>query len=100
MSPATIPILNHLADNSVLAVWFSNKWNTAYLPINSPSTFSNTGARYSVTKILDDRGRLDLAKYQVYSEPWMSAGTIVAYIFYFVMYSASELALWLTKGRS
>jgi hypothetical protein len=84
------------ADNSVLAVWFSNKWNTAYLPINSPSTFSNTGVRFQVTEILDSTGHLDWDKYQQYSQPWMSAGSIVAYIFYFVMYSASEsfVVLW------
>ncbi|ORX40104.1 OPT oligopeptide transporter protein-domain-containing protein [Kockovaella imperatae] len=73
----------------VIAIWFPNKWNTAYLPINAPDTFDNTGGLYNVSKVLNDHASLDLAAYQDYSEPWMSAGTIVAYIFYFVMYSAT-----------
>lgn len=64
-------------------------WNTAYLPINSPSTFNNLGMAYDVTQILTD-GKLDDAKYQTYSQPWMTAGTITAYIFYFTLYSASR----------
>jgi hypothetical protein len=76
---------------SVLGIWFTNKWETAYLPINQPGTFDNTGAGYDVTKILNSKGLLDLDAYQQYSEPWMSAGTIMAYIFYFIMYSASKL---------
>jgi hypothetical protein len=58
--------------------------------MNSPSTWDNTGNLFDVTQILNNQGTLDLEKYQTYSEPWMSAGTIVAYIFYFVMYSASK----------
>lgn len=48
------------------------------------------GARFDVTKVLNARGDLDLDAYQAYSQPWMTAGTIVAYIFYFIMYSASK----------
>lgn len=44
--------------------------------------------------ILNDQGLLDVDLYQQYSEPWMTAGTIVAYIFYFIMYSASEPNLY------
>jgi hypothetical protein len=74
----------------VLGIWFTNAWDTAYLPINSPGTWDNLGARFDVTKIIDSHGNLDIAAYQEYSEPYMTAGTIVAYIFYFIMYSASE----------
>jgi hypothetical protein len=74
----------------VLGIWFTNAWDTAYIPINSPGTFDNLGARFNVSKIIDSQGNLDLASYQEYSEPYMTAGTIVAYIFYFIMYSASK----------
>jgi hypothetical protein len=74
----------------VLGIWFTNAWETAYLPINSPSTFDNMGGRFNVSMVLNDRGDLDVAAYQEYSQPWMTAGTIVAYIFYFIMYSASK----------
>lgn len=82
---------SELADcHRVLGIWFTNAWDTAYIPINSPGTFDNLGARFNVSKIIDSQGNLDLASYQEYSEPYMTAGTIVAYIFYFIMYSASK----------
>jgi len=62
----------------------------AYLPINDNHTFDNTGARFNVTKILTD-GRLDDAKYQQYSQPWVSAGFITSFFWYFALYGASEL---------
>jgi hypothetical protein len=63
--------------------------------MNSPDTFDNTGNLYQVTNILNDKGNLDVDKYQTYSEPWMSAGTVIAYTFYFVMYSASESSTYI-----
>lgn len=72
-----------------IAVYYRNDWNTGYIPINSNKVWANTGARYNVTKILDDDSNLDPAKYQTYSEPWMGAGYIVCFIFYFAMYSAT-----------
>lgn len=78
--PLTIPtfsIMNQFAGLLIAvpmcaAIWFSNSWFTAYMPINSNHTFSNTGKAFNVTKILTD-GKLDEAKYQEYSQPWMSA---------------------------
>jgi hypothetical protein len=58
------------------------------------------GARFDVTKIINSQGNLDVAAYQEYSEPYMTAGTIVAYIFYFIMYSASKSTLWMGLMRS
>jgi len=78
-----------LTPRRVLAFWYTNCWNTGYLPINSPGTFDNTGGRYHVRNILNAAGELDLEKYQAYSQPWMTAGSITAYTFYFVMYSAT-----------
>lgn len=77
-------------DERCAAIWYSNSWNTAYLPINDNHTFDNTGARFNVTKILTD-GRLDDAKYQQYSQPWVSAGFITSFFWYFALYGASEL---------
>jgi hypothetical protein len=58
--------------------------------MNLPGTFDNTGQSYNVSLILNDRAELDLDKYQAYSQPWMSAGTVICYVFYFVMYSAGR----------
>jgi hypothetical protein len=74
-------------DFSCAAVWFSNAWNTAYMPINSNHTFDNMGKRFNVTKILTD-SRLDNEKYQAYSQPWISAGYATSFTWYFIMYGA------------
>lgn len=63
----------------IIIFWWTNAYNTAYLPINSNRTFDNTGKKYKVAKVLDDRGQLDFAKYNTYSEPWMGAGNLTVY---------------------
>jgi hypothetical protein len=71
--------------------WFKNTWYSGHLPINSPSTFDNTGARFRVTNIVDKTGRLIPEKYQQYSEPYMSATRLVSMIGTFAYTSGSEL---------
>ncbi|BEJ16419.1 hypothetical protein CspHIS471_0510240 [Cutaneotrichosporon sp. HIS471] len=95
--PLTLPtftIMNQfigvlLAAIVSIAFWYSNAWNTGYLPINSNKTWSNAATRYNVSKILDVHSDFDNAKYQQYSEPWMGAAYIVCFILYFAMYSAT-----------
>lgn len=97
LSPLTIPtfaIMNMavgilVGTIMVLAIYFSNSYNTAYLPINSNSAFDNTASRYNVSRILDANNQFDLEQYQSYSEPWMSAGFFVSYLWYFALYSAT-----------
>ena len=73
----------------ILAIWYTNGWQTGYLPINSQGTFDNTGGNFKVTKVLDSLGRLDENLYHKYSQPWFSAGYIVYNIWCFASYSAS-----------
>lgn len=76
-----------------IALWYSNAWNTGYLPINSNKTWANDGTRFNVSKILDSHSQFDNAKYQSYSEPWMGAAYVVVFMTYFAMYAASEYPL-------
>lgn len=90
----TFAIVNEIAGVLVaavmiLAVWYSNAWQTGYLPINSNGTFDNTGSRYNVTKVLDSRGLFDETLYKLYSQPWFSAGYIVYNIWGFASYTAA-----------
>lgn len=62
-----------------LGVYYTNAWETGYLPINGNDAYDNTGAAFNVTRVLDDNGNLDMAKYQAYSQPWQSAGYIVSF---------------------
>ncbi|OAA55649.1 Oligopeptide transporter OPT superfamily [Cordyceps fumosorosea ARSEF 2679] len=73
----------------IVGVWFSNAYNTAYLPINSNMPFDRFGERYNVTRVLDDGGRLDAAQDDAYSKPYLSAASLAAYFWFFAVYSAS-----------
>lgn len=72
-----------------LIVWYKNAWNTGYMPINSNYAFDNTGDTFHVANILNDDGDFDNDKYQAYSQPWMSAGYVVSFLWYFALYSAT-----------
>ena len=98
ISPLTIPtfaVMNNFGGILVgalmcLIVYYKNAWNTGYLPINSNSAFDNTGVEYNVSRILNENNEFDLEKYQAYSEPWMSSGFVISYLWYFALYSASK----------
>lgn len=74
----------------IIIFWWTNAYNTAYLPINSNRTYDNTGKSYKVQKVLDSKGQFDFAKFNQYSEPWMSAGKLVLYFWFFAAYTASK----------
>lgn len=73
----------------IIAVWWSNVWNTAYLPINSNYVFDNTGSRYNVSRAIDDRGLFDPEKYLSYSQAYLGAANILLYMWFFAIYSAT-----------
>ncbi|ORX37519.1 OPT oligopeptide transporter protein-domain-containing protein [Kockovaella imperatae] len=97
ISPLTIPtfsIINMffgilIGAIMVLACYYSNAWNTGYIPINSNAAWSNTAERYNVSKILDSKHQFQDELFQDYSQPWMSAGFVISYLWYFALYSAT-----------
>lgn len=72
----------------ILAVWYSNTWNTGYLPINSNRIYDHFGNLYNVSQALDAKGMFDLEKYSKYSAPYMSAANSLVYGLFFAIYSA------------
>ena len=68
-----------LAALIVIAVYYTNYANTAYLPMFTQGLFTNTGEPFSVAKILNKKNEIDIAKYQAYSPPFYTAGTLVSY---------------------
>ncbi|OTA94243.1 hypothetical protein M434DRAFT_384166 [Hypoxylon sp. CO27-5] len=72
----------------IAALWYTNTYNTGYLPINSNRVFDNTGALYNVSNAIDERGLFDPHKYEAYSFPFLAAGNITLYLFFFAIYSA------------
>ncbi|KAL5592696.1 hypothetical protein BROUX41_005716 [Berkeleyomyces rouxiae] len=73
----------------VLGLWYTNAYNTAYIPIISNQPFDHFGKRYNVTSITDSRGIFDAAKYEAYSPPFLSAGSVSTYMFFFAVYTAT-----------
>ncbi|KAG6837863.1 hypothetical protein H0H93_013016 [Arthromyces matolae] len=60
-------------------LYFTNAWDTAYLPISSTFAFDNTGSRYNISSIVTEDGLFDEAAYAAYSPLLMSATLAVAY---------------------
>ena len=84
---------------AVLAIWYTNTWNTAYIPINSNRVFDNTGARYEVLKIVDANGLFDETAYSVYSPLYLSAGNVFRYGMYFAVYASIITHTYLYNRR-
>ncbi|KAF5392481.1 hypothetical protein D9757_002202 [Collybiopsis confluens] len=68
-------------------LYFSNAFNTAYLPISAPISFDNTGAPYDVSQVVTD-GQFDNAKYLAYSPVFIPATLCIAYASSFAAFSA------------
>jgi OPT family small oligopeptide transporter len=73
----------------VIAIYYTNTWNTSYLPINSNRPWDHFAQPYNVTAIIDDKGIFDGPKYEAYSPPFLSAANAVIYMFFFAVYSAT-----------
>lgn len=73
----------------VIGFWYGNVYNTGYLPINTNRVWDNRGELYNVTRAIDERGLYDDAKYQQYSPPFLGAGNIVIYMFFFGIYTST-----------
>ncbi|KAL2822901.1 OPT oligopeptide transporter protein-domain-containing protein [Aspergillus granulosus] len=56
-----------------VACYYTNVWNTGYLPFQSSNVFDNTGSIYNVSRIVNAAShyKLDLAKYEEYSPVYM-----------------------------
>ncbi|KAK9370589.1 OPT oligopeptide transporter protein-domain-containing protein [Lipomyces kononenkoae] len=83
----------------ILALYYSNfKWS-AYVPINTNDLRDHFNQSYNVTKILTN-GLFDENKYQAYSPPYYSAGFMVTYGSYFVVYPLALIYITVNEWRS
>ncbi|KAL4874660.1 OPT oligopeptide transporter protein-domain-containing protein [Aspergillus karnatakaensis] len=73
----------------IIGMYWTNAYNTGYLPINTNSMFNHFGKAYNVSMILDERGWLDEAKYQAYSPVYLAASSLTMYFYFFAMYAAT-----------
>ncbi|KAL3454440.1 OPT oligopeptide transporter protein-domain-containing protein [Aspergillus insuetus] len=78
-----------------VACYYSNVWNTAYLPFQSSDVFDNTGKVYNVSKIVNAASgyKLDLAGYEEYSPIYMPA-TYALNMFGLSFATLTSLLVW------
>jgi OPT family small oligopeptide transporter len=102
-STCTMYIGSILGGFIILGIFYSNMYNTGYLPINSSSAFANDGKPYVVQKIVVNN-KLDLQKYQEYSPPFYSAGYVLTvganFAFYPVYFLYIMVNQWKTIGKA
>lgn len=72
----------------VVSLWYTNTYNTGYLPINTPRVFDHFADYYNVSRAIDHRGIFDAVKYEAYSPPFLSAGYLTVYLFFFAIYTS------------
>ncbi|CAK7229702.1 hypothetical protein SBRCBS47491_007337 [Sporothrix bragantina] len=73
----------------ILGLWYSNAFNSSYLPLNSNRVFDHHGKLYNVSRAVDAEGLFSAEKYESYSPAFLSAGNINIYIFSFAIYTAT-----------
>jgi OPT family small oligopeptide transporter len=87
----------------ILAIYYSNMYNTAYLPINSSAAFANDATSYSADKVVINN-QLNNTLYQNYSPPFYSAGYILTvganFAFYPVYFLYIMVNQWKTVSRA
>ncbi|GAM91309.1 hypothetical protein ANO11243_093580 [Dothideomycetidae sp. 11243] len=87
----------------ILGIYYSNMYNTAYLPINSSSAFSNNGSSYDVQQVVVTN-KLNDTLYQQYSPPFYSAGYILTvganFAFYPVYFLYIMVNQWKTVSKA
>lgn len=71
----------------IMALYYTNTWGTASIPITSNKPWDRFGMKYKVRSIIDEHGIIDMEKYRTYSAPYLSAGSITSYMFFFAAYT-------------
>ena len=79
----------------ILAIWYTNTWNTGYMPINVNQPYDRFGDRYNVTRVLDQNGFYDQAAYEAYSPLYLSAANAFIYGIFFAIYPATIVYAYL-----
>ncbi|CAK5282652.1 unnamed protein product [Mycena citricolor] len=73
----------------IVAIWYTNTWNTGYLPINSNRVFDNTGNFYNVSRAVGPDTLFDAQLYDNYSPAYLAAANIIIYGVFFAVYTAT-----------
>jgi OPT oligopeptide transporter protein len=84
----------------MLAMYYTNFKNTAFLPANTVKLFANDATPYNITKIMTPDVQLDEKAYQEYSPPFFTARYLIREGGYFCLYPMNFLYMianqWIT----
>ncbi|KAJ8064165.1 hypothetical protein OCU04_006517 [Sclerotinia nivalis] len=91
-------------------LYYSNVWNSGYLPLLSSGTFDNTGRAYNISRVMDKNLDFVLSKYEEYSPMYISMSyslsyalsfaAVTAIIFHTYLYNGSEIWAKFKNSRS
>jgi OPT family oligopeptide transporter len=84
---------------TILTLGLLEKYNTAYLPINSSSAFTNNGTTYKVQNVVV-KNKFDNTLYQNYSPPFYSAGYILTVGANFAFYPVYFLYIMVNQWKT
>ncbi|PBP27598.1 UPF0075-domain-containing protein [Diplocarpon rosae] len=95
--PLMVPFFNTINNFSgmffamfvILGVYYTNTYNTSYLPINTNKVYDRFGTQFNVSRAINAKGIFDAAKYQAYSPAYLGAANLVLYLFFFAIYAAT-----------
>jgi len=102
-STCTMYIGSILGGLIILGIYYSNMYNTAYLPINSSAAFTNNATSYRVQNVITDN-KFNETLYQDYSPPFYSAGYVLTvganFAFYPVYFLYIMVNQWTTVSTA
>lgn len=79
-------------------LYYTNVWNSGYLPLLSSSTFDNTGKSYNISRVVDENLNFVLEKYEAYSPMYISMSYSMSYALSFAAVTAMVVHTALYNG--
>ncbi|KAM7211152.1 putative opt oligopeptide transporter [Rhypophila decipiens] len=79
----------------IMGVWYTNTWNTGYLPMYTNRVWDHFGQLYNVSRAIDSHGMYDHDKYMDYSAAYLGAANAIIYGCFFAIYSAAVTHVFL-----
>ncbi|KAJ5946528.1 Tetrapeptide transporter OPT1/isp4 [Penicillium verhagenii] len=79
-------------------LYYTNVWNSAYLPLLSSSTFDNTGSSYNVSRVVDSSLNFLESGYKEYSPMYISMAYSLTYGLSFAAVTAVVVHTYLYNG--
>ncbi|CAN6649256.1 oligopeptide transporter 2 [Trichomonascus vanleenenianus] len=83
----------------IIAIYWSGRKWTQYIPINTSTVYANDGTPYQVTKVLTNN-KLDVEKYKAYSPPFYSAANLVVYGAFFAFYPLNFVYMFVDQWKT